>query len=106
MTFLNTGLLAAGLGAVAIPILIHLLMRRRRQPVRWAAMRVLVEAYRQHKRRLKLVTQGHHLTQARKTGLTTLPKVFVMSMEKAGLSWGTHFPSGADMMHFATPGQP
>ena len=42
----------------------------------------------------------------RKTGLTTLPKVFVMSMEKAGLSWGTHFPSGADMMHFATPGQP
>ena len=76
--------------------------RRGSKSKRRAARRSL----RQHKRRLKLVTQGHHLTQARKTGLTTLPKVFVMSMEKAGLSWGTHFPSGADMMHFATPGQP
>jgi len=61
---------------------------------------------REAKRELKLVTQGRHLTQARKTGLTTLPKTFVMSMEKAGLVWGTHFPAGADMMHFATPGEP
>ena len=34
MTFLNAGLLAAGLAAVSIPILIHLLMRQRRKPVR------------------------------------------------------------------------
>ncbi|MEL6180501.1 MAG: M15 family metallopeptidase, partial [Myxococcota bacterium] len=61
---------------------------------------------REHKKRLKLVTRGHHLTQARKTGLTTLPKTFVVCMEKAGLSWGTYFPTGADMMHFSTRGRP
>ncbi|MFB3430994.1 MAG: BatA domain-containing protein [Phycisphaerales bacterium] len=54
MTFLNAGLLAAGLAAVSIPILIHLLMRQRRKPVRWAAMRFLMEAYRKQRRRLRL----------------------------------------------------
>ncbi len=54
MTFLNAGLLVAGLAAVSIPILIHLLMRQRRKPVRWAAMRFLMEAYRKQRRRLRL----------------------------------------------------
>ncbi len=54
MTFLHPMLLAAGLAAVSIPILIHLLMRRRRKPVQWGAMRFLVEAYKKHKRRLTL----------------------------------------------------
>lgn len=54
MTFLNAGLLAAGLAAVSIPILIHLLMRQRRRPVRWAAMRFLMEAYRKQRRRLRI----------------------------------------------------
>lgn len=52
LTFLHPILAAAGLGAVAIPVVIHLLMRRRRRPVAWAAMRFLVEAYRAQKRRL------------------------------------------------------
>lgn len=52
MNFLHPGLLAAGLACVAIPILIHLLMNRRRRPVRWAAMRFLLEAYRRQQRRL------------------------------------------------------
>lgn len=52
MTFLNAGLLAAGLAAIAIPILIHLLMRRRRKPVQWGAMRFLMEAYKRTRRRL------------------------------------------------------
>ena len=46
MTFLHPGILVAGLLAVAIPILIHLLLRRKRQPVKWGAMRFLLEAYR------------------------------------------------------------
>jgi len=54
MTFLNPILAAAGLACVAIPIIIHFLMRRRRKPVMWAAMRFLLEAYRQHRRRLRL----------------------------------------------------
>lgn len=52
MTFLHTGLLAAGLACIAIPIAIHLLMRRRRTPVAWGAMRFILEAYRRSRRRL------------------------------------------------------
>lgn len=52
MNFLHAGLLAAGLSAVSIPILIHLLMRRRRTPVPWGAMRFIMEAYKRTRRRL------------------------------------------------------
>src|SRR5262245_55696741 len=54
MTFVTAGLAIAGLCAVAIPILIHLLARQRRKPIEWAAMRFLIEAFRRHKRRLQL----------------------------------------------------
>ncbi|MEX2220102.1 MAG: BatA domain-containing protein [Phycisphaerales bacterium] len=54
MTFLNPILAFAGLACVAVPIIIHILMRRRRRPIEWGAMRFLLEAYRQHKKRLRL----------------------------------------------------
>lgn len=54
MAFLNPTLLLAGLACVAIPIAIHILMRRRRKPVPWAAMRFLLEAYRQQRKRTRL----------------------------------------------------
>ncbi len=54
MNFLHPGLLLAGVLAVSIPIIIHLLFRQRRKPVRWAAMRFLIEAYRKRRRRLKI----------------------------------------------------
>lgn len=54
MTFLNPNLLLAGAACVALPILVHLLLRRRRRPVQWAAMRFLLEAYKQQRRRMKL----------------------------------------------------
>jgi len=54
MTFLAGGLAIAGAVAVLIPILIHLLLRRRRQPVPWAAMRFLLQAIKRQKRRLQL----------------------------------------------------
>lgn len=54
MNFLHPGLLAAGLAAISIPIIIHLLMHRRRKPVMWGAMRFLVEAYKRQRRRLML----------------------------------------------------
>ena len=54
MTFVHVGLAAAGLAAVAIPILIHLLFRRRRRPIEWGAMRFLLEAFRRQRRRLRL----------------------------------------------------
>ncbi len=54
MTLLHLGLGLAGVACVAIPIVIHLLFRRRRKPILWGAMRFLLEAYRRQRRRLTL----------------------------------------------------
>lgn len=54
MSFLHPAIFLAGLACIAIPIAIHLLMRRRRRPVPWAAMKFLMEAYRKQRRRLTL----------------------------------------------------
>ena len=40
-----------GLGLVALPILIHLLSRRQYRPINWAAMRFLLEAEKENRRR-------------------------------------------------------
>ncbi len=53
MTFLNTVLLG-GVGSVSIPILIHLLMRRRVKRVRWAAMRFLAISIERNRRQLRV----------------------------------------------------
>ena len=54
MTFLAPGLAIAGLLAASVPIIIHLLLRRRRTPVPWAAMALLMEAARRHRRRSRI----------------------------------------------------
>ena len=54
MTFVTAGLAIAGGVSILIPILIHLLSRQRRRPIKWAAMRFLLEALRKHRRRLQL----------------------------------------------------
>lgn len=51
--FANPGFLWA-LPAAIIPILIHLLHRRRYRPVQWAAMQHLLEARRRNRRRIRL----------------------------------------------------
>ncbi len=54
MTFVTTSLAVAGAVSILVPILIHLLSRQRRRPIKWAAMRFLLEALRKHRRRLQL----------------------------------------------------
>lgn len=54
MIFINPTLAAAGLACIALPILIHILMRRRRRPVTFGAMKFLIEAYRRQRRRVNL----------------------------------------------------
>jgi hypothetical protein len=54
LSFLNPTLAAVGLLCVAVPILIHILMRRKRRPVAWGAMRFIAEAYRRQRRRMNL----------------------------------------------------
>src|SRR5947207_13046465 len=53
MNFLNP-ILLAGLAAVSVPIIIHLLNRRKFQKVVWAAMRFLKLSVEQNQRRMKI----------------------------------------------------
>lgn len=54
LSILHAGLLVAGTSAIALPILIHILLRRRRTPVQWGAMRFVLEAYQQQRKRTRL----------------------------------------------------
>lgn len=54
MSFLHPTLALVGLAAISLPIIIHLLIRRRVKPIRWAAMKFLMQAYKQRRRRLIL----------------------------------------------------
>ena len=54
ISFASPALAAAGAACVAIPVLLHLLLRRRRRPVEWAAMDLLREALRRTERRRRV----------------------------------------------------
>ena len=53
MTFLNP-LLLFGVGAIAAPIIIHMLMNRRMKPVVWAAMRFLKVTLDRNRRKMNI----------------------------------------------------
>jgi len=53
MGFVTPALFLAGVGAIAIPIVIHLLNRRRFKTVSWAAMDFLLRAMRKNRRRIR-----------------------------------------------------
>ncbi|RME39341.1 MAG: hypothetical protein D6788_05670, partial [Planctomycetota bacterium] len=52
--FVSPALFWGGAAAVAAPILIHLLARRRFRRIRWAAMEFLLDAERRNRRRLRM----------------------------------------------------
>lgn len=52
--FATAWIAIAGISAMAIPIIIHLLFRRKRRPVPWGAMRLLIEAVNRNKRRSRI----------------------------------------------------
>ena len=54
LSFASPGLAVAAGAAVAVPIAIHLLLRRRRSPVEWAAMDLLREALRRVDRKRRV----------------------------------------------------
>src|ERR1700722_13464786 len=51
--FLTWGFFYAGLGLISIPIIIHLLNRRRFKQVTWAAMEFLLRAMKKNRKRLR-----------------------------------------------------
>lgn len=53
ISFFNYGFVSAGLLAVSIPIIIHLLNRRRFRTVTWAAMEFLLRAMKKNRKRLR-----------------------------------------------------
>ena len=52
--FATTWIAVAGLLAMSIPIIIHLLFRRKRKAVQWGAMRLLIEAINRNKKRSRI----------------------------------------------------
>ena len=52
--FINPALFGAGLAAASVPIIIHLLARRRFRRIRWAAMDFLMDAERRNRRRVRI----------------------------------------------------
>ncbi len=54
MPFIHPGIFWTGLAAVSVPIIIHILSRRRFRTVHWAAMRFLIESLRRNRRRLRI----------------------------------------------------
>ena len=54
MPFVHPGIFWAGLAAVSLPVIIHLLNRRRFRVRDWAAMRFLVDSMRKNRRRLRI----------------------------------------------------
>ncbi len=52
--FVTPALAAIGAGAMSVPILIHLLARRRFKRIRWAAMDFLIDAERRNRRRIRM----------------------------------------------------
>ncbi|MFQ5591890.1 MAG: BatA domain-containing protein [Phycisphaerae bacterium] len=53
-SFVSPGLFYAGACAVAVPVVIHLLARRRFRRIRWAAIDFLVQAERRNRRRIRM----------------------------------------------------
>ena len=51
--FVNPGL-AIGAALAVVPLIIHLLNRQRHRPMRWAAMRFVMAAYRRTHRRARM----------------------------------------------------
>lgn len=53
MSLLHPAIFGLGLAALALPIAVHFLFRRRRRPEAWAAMRFVLEAYKRQRKRLR-----------------------------------------------------
>ncbi|HWY88470.1 MAG TPA: BatA domain-containing protein, partial [Gemmataceae bacterium] len=88
--------LLAGAGAVSVPIIIHLLNRRRFKVVTWAAMRFLLAAQKQNTRRMRI---EQLVLLCVRTALIALI-VFAMAsvMPWAENVWASIWPDGAGVL--------
>src|SRR5689334_10744202 len=85
--------LGAGAAAVSVPIIIHLLNRKRFRVVTWAAMRFLLAAQKQNVRRMRL--EQLLLLAVRTTIVLLLVLAMASVMPWAEEFWQRCFPGGA-----------
>jgi hypothetical protein len=90
---LPSAALATAAAAGSIPIIIHLLNRRRYRVVTWAAMRFLLAAQRKHRRRLRL--EQLVLLALRTLMVLLLVAAMAGVMPWAQRCWGRLFPGAA-----------
>lgn len=115
MTFISPWLAVAGAAAMALPILIHLFLRRRQRPIDWAAMELLRRAVQQSQRArrverwillvlrcLALLLVG--LAIARPATVTAIsmnqPVVLAVVLDDSAASWTAAAPSTPDQTAF------
>ena len=93
--------LATAIGAAAVPVLIHLINRKRFRIVRWAAMRFVLEAQRESLRRVRL--QQILLLAVRSSVLIALALAMASVMPWADdLVWRRFFPDRAPAISAAS----
>src|ERR1700680_2098769 len=85
--------LLAGAGAVSVPIIIHLLNRRRFKVVSWAAMRFLLAAQKQNTRRMRL--EQLILLMVRVTLIALIVFAMASVMPWAENAWAYVWPEGS-----------
>src|SRR5437763_1391936 len=87
------GTVAVGAAAVSVPIIIHLLNRRRFKVVVWAAMRFLLNAQKQNTRRMRLEQLILLLTRCTIVLLVVLAMASITPWAEA--IWANLWPDGA-----------
>lgn len=93
--------LAAGAFAVAVPVIIHLLNRRRYKIVTWAAMRFLLNAQKQNSRRLRLEQLLLLFVRCLLVALIVFAMAAVMPWAEA--FWMVVWPEGGGPLAARTP---
>lgn len=86
--------LLAGAGAVSVPVIIHLLNRRRYKIVDWAAMRFLLKAQKQNTRRMRLEQLILLLLRMAILGLIVFAMASVMPWAES--VWARVWPDGGE----------
>jgi hypothetical protein len=88
--------LLAGVGAVSVPVIIHLLNRRRYKVVTWAAMRFLLAAQKQNTRRMRLEQLVLLLVRTSLVALIVFAMASVMPW--AENVWAVVWPEGSGVV--------
>jgi hypothetical protein len=84
----------AGAGAISIPVIIHLLNRRRYKIVEWAAMRFLLKAQKQNTKRMRIEQLILLLVRMAMLGLIVFAMAAVMPW--AETAWAKIWPQGGE----------